>query len=432
MFDYIYINNIAGIDSPIELDFIGTPRKKEKQDTVVKVENGIYINKLTGIIGGNASGKTSIIRSICAIGNFLSDSEKKNKSNKISLKTKSDGFEIKDSLYDILPRQNNKHKDEMSNIKIDMYIGNGEEPGYYTYDLKYYLGKNLQNTVVESLSYRKKYKDKPDIIVSIEKEKLESEIGYKYNHKESIAIDYKDVDEKLYNQFNKKMRYYTTFYEHYVKYSQSSIDFLFIDPIQYINLHFWLQQDSEMVNKVIKLVDKKVEKITLEKSKEEEQEEIVIYDKNNSKLEYDDLSTGTKKLLFLVYNSLYVIKENAILVCDEIENSLHLDLVKLILELFTVRDSKAQLIFTTNNENVLDEQILRNDQIYCIDRDENDIIKMEKFSEMQGVRYDTVFKKNYRNKNKNIHSEQPNENQINDFVNYINSAKEIKQYKKYI
>ncbi|MCI9246927.1 MAG: ATP-binding protein [Clostridia bacterium] len=215
------------------------------------------------------------------------------------------------------------------------------------------------------------------------------------------------------------MRYYTTFYEHYVKYSQSSIDFLFIDPIQYINLHFWLQQDSEMVNKVIKLVDKKVEKITLKKSKEEEQEEIVIYDKNNSKLEYDDLSTGTKKLLFLVYNSLYVIKENAILVCDEIENSLHLDL-----ELFTVRDSKAQLIFTTNNENILDEQILRNDQIYCIDRDENDIIKMEKFSEMQGVRYDTVFKKNYRNKNKNIHSEQPNENQINDFVNYINSAKD--------
>lgn len=432
MFDYIYINNIAGIDSPIELDFIGTPRKKEKQNTVVKVENGIYINKLTGIIGGNASGKTSIIKSICAIGNFLSDSEEKNKNNKISLKTKSDGFEIKDSLYEILPQQNNKHKDEMSNIKIDMYIDNGEEPGYYTYDLKYYLGKNLQNTVMESLSYRKKYKDKPDIIVSIEKEKLESEIGYKYNHKESIAIDYKDVDEKLYNQFNKKMRYYTTFYEHYVKYSQSSIDFLFIDPIQYINLHFWLQQDSEMVNKVIKLVDKKVEKITLEKSKEEEQEEIVVYDKNNSKLEYDDLSTGTKKLLFLVYNSLYVIKENAILVCDEIENSLHLDLVKLILELFTVRDSKAQLIFTTNNENVLDEQILRNDQIYCIDRDENDIIKMEKFSEMQGVRYDTVFKKNYRNKNKNIHSEQPNENQIKDFVNYINSAKEIKQYKKYI
>lgn len=432
MFEYIYIDNVAGIDTPIELDFKGTPRKKEKKNTVANIENGVYINKLTGIIGGNASGKTSIIKAICAIGSFLSYSDDKNKNDKILLKVKKEGFELKDGLFDILPSQNNKYKDKMSNIKVDMYIENGEEPGYYSYDLKYYLGNDLETKVIESLYYRKKNKDIPENIVSVKKEKLESEIGYKYNHKESLALDYKDVDDNLYRQFNKKMRYYTTFYEHYVKYSQTSRDFFLTDPIQYINLHFWLQQDEEMVNKVIKLVDKKIKYITLEKSKEDEEDDIVIYDKNDSKLDYDDLSTGTKKLLYLVYNSLYSIKENAILVCDEIENSLHLDLVKLILELFTVRDSNAQLIFTTNNENVLDEEILRNDQIYCIDRDEEDKIKVEKFSKMPGIRYDTVFKKNYRNKNKNIHSAQPNMEQINDFINYINYAKGIKKYKKYI
>lgn len=432
MFNYIYIDNIAGIDTPVELDFIGIPRKKEKQNTVVKIENGVYVNKLTGIIGGNASGKTSIIRAISAIGTFLSFSDDRYKNDKISLKTKKEGFELKENLLDILPGQNNKHKDRMSNIKVEMYIESGEEPGYYTYDLHYYLGNNIENKVIESLYYRKKFKDEPITIVSIKKEKLESEIGYKYNHKESLALDYKDVDDNLYNQFNKKMRYYTTFYEHYVKYSQTSRDFFLIDPIQYINLHFWLQQDEEMVNKVIKLVDKKIEYITLEKSKDDEEDEIVIYDKNNSKLDYDDLSTGTKKLLFLVYNSLYAIKQNAILICDEIENSLHLDLVKLILELFTVKDSNAQLIFTTNNENVLDEEILRNDQIYCIDRDEADRIKVEKFSDMPGVRYDTVFKKNYRNKNKNIHSDQPNNEEINKFISYIDNVKKDKEYKRYV
>ena len=75
MFNYIYIDNIAGIDTPVELDFIGIPRKKEKQNTVVKIENGVYVNKLTGIIGGNASGKTSIIRAISAIGTFLNFSQ---------------------------------------------------------------------------------------------------------------------------------------------------------------------------------------------------------------------------------------------------------------------------------------------------------------------------------------------------------------------
>jgi AAA15 family ATPase/GTPase len=432
MFDYIYIDNVAGIDTPVKLEFIGTPRKKEKQNTVSKIENGVYINKLTGIIGGNASGKTSIIRAICAIGTFLSYSDDKHKNDKISLKTNKEGFEVKDSLFDILPSQNNKHKDKMSNIKVEMYIENGEEPGYYIYDLKYYLGNDLETRVIENLYYRKRFKDTPQSIVSIKKEKLESEIGYKYNHKESLAADYRDVDDNLYKQFNQKMRYYTTFYEHYVKYSQTSRDFFLIDPIQYINLHFWLQQDEEMVNKVIKLIDKKIRYITLEKSKEDEEEEIVIYDKNNSKLDYDDLSTGTKKLLFLVYNSLYAIKQNAILVCDEIENSLHLDLVKLILELFTVKDSNAQLIFTTNNENVLDEEILRNDQIYCIDRDESDKIKVEKFSKMPEIRYDTVFKKNYRNKNKNIHSAQPNKDEIDKFICYIDDVKNVKEYKRYI
>ena len=151
MFNYIYIDNVAGIDTPVELNFIGVPRKKEKQNTVVKIENGVYVNKITGIIGGNASGKTSIIKAISAIGTFLSFSDDKYKNDKISLKTKKEGFELKENLLDILPSQNNKHKDKMSNIKVEMYIESGEEPGYYTYDLHYYLGNNLENKVIENL-----------------------------------------------------------------------------------------------------------------------------------------------------------------------------------------------------------------------------------------------------------------------------------------
>lgn len=31
MFNYIYIDNIAGIDTPVQLDFIGIPRKKKNK-----------------------------------------------------------------------------------------------------------------------------------------------------------------------------------------------------------------------------------------------------------------------------------------------------------------------------------------------------------------------------------------------------------------
>ena len=51
---------------------------------------------------------------------------------------------------------------------------------------------------------------------------------------------------------------------------------------------------------------------------------------------------------------------------------------------------------------------------------------------MPGIRYDTVFKKNYRNKSKNIHSAQPNKEEIDKYISYINDVKKVKEYKKYI
>lgn len=88
----------------------------------------------------------------------MSFSDDRYKNSKISLKTKKEGFELKENLLDILPSQNNKHKDRMSNIKVEMYIESGDEPGYYTYDLHYYLGDNIENKVIESLYYRKNLK----------------------------------------------------------------------------------------------------------------------------------------------------------------------------------------------------------------------------------------------------------------------------------
>lgn len=71
MFTKIFIDNFLDISEPIMLDFISQSRNKDTLNSVIKIEEGIYINKLIGIIGGNASGKTSILRAINMIGQLL-------------------------------------------------------------------------------------------------------------------------------------------------------------------------------------------------------------------------------------------------------------------------------------------------------------------------------------------------------------------------
>ena len=421
MFLRININNIAGIDEPIQLDFIAKPRKREKKDTITSIERGISVNKITGIIGGNASGKTSIIRALCAIGTFLAHNSQKT-SRELCALTKRLKVPYEFPIEDILPTQNASKKDDMTDISVEMFITKGAKPGYYLYSLSYTLDKTKEIKVIESLEYKKKSKDVYTEIFNIKQTRLESELGYKYAYRENIAEDYKKVDVKLYENFLEKILYYETFYKHYVDFSDTLDPTVYMQPIRYINLLAWLQNDGEMVNKVARLVDKKIDRIITERDKDEDIEKIVVYNCNNEKLEYSDLSLGTRKLLFVMQKALEVTQNDGVFLCDEIEDSLHLDLVKLVLKIFTVPNSKSQLLFTTNNENVMDENILRTDQIYCINRKQNMKIEVNKYSDMHGVRYDTSFKINYRKKSSELCAEQPNNEQINEFISELKNA----------
>lgn len=65
-----------------------------------------------------------------------------------------------------------------------------------------------------------------------------------------------------------------------------------------------------------------------------------------------------------------IVKNNKILLIDEIENSLHSKIVEYIIELFHISNS-AQIIFTTHNTNLLNLNKLRKDQIYFVNKKED-------------------------------------------------------------
>lgn len=93
------------------------------------------------------------------------------------------------------------------------------------------------------------------------------------------------------------------------------------------------------------------------------------------KLELEDESDGTRKLMSLAPAIESVLKRGGVLLVDEIERELHPMLVNFIVAKFQSKNSNpngAQIIFTTHNIELMNLELLRKDQIYFADKNRND------------------------------------------------------------
>jgi len=87
---------------------------------------------------------------------------------------------------------------------------------------------------------------------------------------------------------------------------------------------------------------------------------------------YADESEGTKRMFSLIGHWIDVLQNGKILVIDELDTKLHHLLNVFLINLFndpTQNKKNAQLIFTTHNINLLDQDIFRRDQIWFTEKD---------------------------------------------------------------
>ena len=106
-----------------------------------------------------------------------------------------------------------------------------------------------------------------------------------------------------------------------------------------------------------------------------EREHLIIttYHKLNPTTPFDfesEESDGTRVMFHIMLTILDILKNNKILLIDELENSLHSKIVEYIVGLFHASNT-AQLIYTTHNTNLLDLNKLRKDQIYFVNKKED-------------------------------------------------------------
>jgi hypothetical protein len=101
-------------------------------------------------------------------------------------------------------------------------------------------------------------------------------------------------------------------------------------------------------------------------------------------LDFDEESAGTRKLFALAGPWLDVLDKGLVFFIDELDTSLHPLLVRFLLSLLHNPETnrrKAQLVFATHDTTVLDQTLMRRDQVWFVEKDEENATRLYPLSD---------------------------------------------------
>lgn len=113
-------------------------------------------------------------------------------------------------------------------------------------------------------------------------------------------------------------------------------------------------------------------------------------------MEYNE-SEGTKKFYNILGSLLYAVKNGYFVVIDEIDARFHTLLTKAIIRLFNSAEVKtgAQLFAVSHDTAVMDNELLRRDQIYLVEKNNFSATQAVNLIEYKSARKETPISKNY-------------------------------------
>ncbi len=276
--------------------------------------------------------------------------------------------------------------------------------------LEYKLKINKNGVEHESLSIKNKYKSKYKELFSIKK----SEISLSDDNKNNLSII-----ENIMKQTNSLFLFTmanmigntdarVALNEIFnIKWIDNSLDNTRIkDPfLPIINIKFndikFLESNKNQYLEIFKDIDINIVDLKFIRNPLNDKDIQISVVKNG---EFGELleknlyseSTGTLKFIFIITDILKSIKNNSIIVIDEIDSGIHTKLLEYIIKIFTSQtETTAQLIFTSHDMGTLSNKVFRRDEIYFSSMNESFFSTIVSLYEL-GIRNDVSFSKNYR------------------------------------
>ena len=133
-------------------------------------------------------------------------------------------------------------------------------------------------------------------------------------------------------------------------------------------------ESKDFICKMLEKADFNISDLFIKEKKDEASEELFFTHKTpfyTGNLSNRVESEGTNRMYGLSALLFTLIRNNQTLLCDELENSLHYDLFTHIIKTFLVNSDRSQLIFSTHNLMLLDEDFIRRDMVYFANKNES-------------------------------------------------------------
>lgn len=385
-------SNFKSIKEEIRFSMIAG--KDDTSEELLKVYNNFRVLRSAVIYGANGSGKSNFINALLFMCNLVQTSISYQPGQKIPQATHKLSEKEKPSTFDI----------QFIRKNVRYAYGFSIEGGAITEEYLYYFPNGRQVKIFErdrmNIQPGNRYKSSFD--VSIKDVLKENRLFL------SCAANYSNVRE-----LEEAFLFYTT-------------DIVIYNP----SMNNWteysirLMQDNpsikeeflQMLNALdtgIQDVKLKVEKVKFTDLKRDLQlpdnlmglipeqegnriEAKVVYDQFEIDLLSEE-SSGIKRLFEIICPMIDILNTGKVLICDELEASLHEAVIYKIVQLFQnyKKDIFAQLIFSTHDTSLLNRELFRRDQVWFTQLNKDRATDLYSLVEIKDVRKSENLAKGY-------------------------------------
>ena len=169
----------------------------------------------------------------------------------------------------------------------------------------------------------------------------------------------------------------------------------FLKFLKQFNMNYTDIKIDDKGNDAAKYINFPLSKVDLKRTTSNDDSKLL-----SMNLEYRE-STGNKKIFDLAGSlilALYGKNNPNLIVIDEIDNNFHPSLLIKLIGMFNnpkINRNNSQLLFTSHDTNLMSPSIMRRDQFYLAEKQNDESTRLYSLADLRGIRNDADFAKQY-------------------------------------